>query len=197
MRKVLGFFGKCLDIKNKDRVDALRNNRYLQVMILAVCFTLVSLYIVFFGVQLGEITSVLERNDTEYRNSKNMLYEIKSYKQTKNNTLKVKLKDGDTVEFMSSEDYKLVVTRKLKQDECVLDKENNTIIQGVSDDYGRNILTGSNIYLMWIFMLFILGLLIFGKTRKLSVLGGKLAFGLYIVNFMLLALLTVYTLTNF
>lgn len=197
IKQFIGSLGNFLLFKNSVRIDRFRKNKAFQIILIVLGFLVIDLYLIFFAFQLGNITSVLNTNDKNYVSSQHMLYDIKSYESNKNGVLKVKLENGDTVEYPSSEDYKWILTRKLKQDTCKLDKEDNIILCGLSDDYGRNILTGSNIYFMWAFFVFLVLLTIFGVRNKMPVFGSKFVVCNLTIIFLLFSLLTVYTLTYF
>ncbi len=197
IKQFVSFLGNFLLFKNSERVARLRENKIFQVVLIVLGFVVIDLYIVFFAFQLGNITTVLDNNDKNYESSQHMLYDINSYESNEDGVLTIKLKNGDNIEYPSSEDYTWVLTRKIKQDTCKLDKEDNLILCGLSDDYGRNILTGSNVYFMWAFFVFLVVLVIFGVRNKMPVLGSKFVVCNLTIIFLLFGLLTVYTLTYF
>lgn len=194
---IVQFFSNMLSIKNSIRLKALKENKMFQRLILTLGLTIIAFYIVGYSVQLGEIIRVVESNDKAYEESNHMVYEVDSYVSDKEGLLTVKLKDGDVIKFLSSEDYKFVITKKLKPDVCVLDKEDGLLICGISDDYGRNILTGNNVYMMWGFMVFMTIILIVGVSNKMPVLGGKIGITIFSIEFVLFSILTMFTLTYF
>ena len=197
IKQFVSFLGNFLLFKNSERVVRFRENKIFQVVLIVLGFVVIDLYIVFFAFQLGNITTVLDNNDKNYESSQHMLYDINSYESNEDGVLTIKLKNGDNIEYPSSEDYTWVLTRKIKQDTCKLDKEDNLILCGLSDDYGRNILTGSNVYFMWAFFVFLVVLVIFGVRNKMPVLGSKFVVCNLTIIFLLFGLLTVYTLTYF
>ena len=194
---IVQFFSNMLSVKNSIRLKALKENKMFQRLILTLGLTIIAFYIVGYSVQLGEIIRVVESNDKAYEESNHMTYEVDSYASDSEGLLTVKLKDGDVVKFLSSEDYKFVITKKLKNDVCVLDKEDGLLICGISDDYGRNILTGNNVYMMWGFMVFMTIILIVGVSNKMPVLGSKIGITVFSIEFVLFSTLTMFTLTYF
>lgn len=194
---IVQFFSNMLSVKNSIRLKALKENKMFQRLILTLGLTIIAFYIVGYSVQLGEIIRVVESNDKAYEESNHMTYEVDSYVSDSEGLLTVKLKDGDVVKFLSSEDYKFVITKKLKNDVCVLDKEDGLLICGISDDYGRNILTGNNVYMMWGFMVFMTIILIVGVSNKMPVLGSKIGITVFSIEFVLFSTLTMFTLTYF
>lgn len=194
---IFKFFGNMLSIKNSARLNALKRNNAFQSVILILGLSVIGFYIIGYSLQLGEILRVIDANEKAYEKSNNMLYEVESYSSDKEGLLTVKLKDGDTVKYVSSEDYKFVITRKLKQNVCMLDKKNNILLCGLSNDYGKNILTGNNIYMIWGFAIFMTLLLICGVVNKMKVLGGKIGTLIFGVEFITLYILTMFTLTYF
>lgn len=194
---IFKFFGNMLSIKNSARLNALKGNNAFQSVILILGLSVIGFYIIGYSLQLGEILRVIDANEKAYEKSNNMLYEVESYSSDKEGLLTVKLKDGDTVKYVSSEDYKFVLTRKLKQNVCMLDKKNNILLCGLSNDYGKNILTGNNVYMIWGFSIFMTLLLICGVVNKMKVLGGKIGTLIFGFEVITLYILTMFTLTYF
>lgn len=194
---IFKFFGNMLSIKNSARLNALKRNNVFQLVILILGLSVIGFYIIGYSLQLGEILRVIDANEKAYEKSNNMLYEVESYSSDKEGLLTVKLKDGDTVKYVSSEDYKFVLTRKLKQNVCMLDKKNNILLCGLSNDYGKNILTGNNVYMIWCFAIFMTLLLICGVVNKMKVLGGRIGTLIFGVEVITLYILTMFTLTYF
>ena len=194
---IVKFFSNMLSAKNSVRLKALKENKMFQRVILILGLSIIAFYMVGYSLQLGEIVSVIQRNDKAYVESNHMLYDVESYTLDSQDLLTVKLKDGDVIKFLASDEYKFILTKKLKQDECKLDKEDSLLICGVNDDYGKNILTGNNVYMMWGFMIFMTMVLIVGVSNKMPVLGGKTGLTLFSLEFILFSILTMFTLTYF
>ena len=108
---IVQFFSNMLSVKNSIRLKALKENKMFQRLILTLGLTIIAFYIVGYSVQLGEIIRVVESNDKAYEESNHMTYEVDSYASDSEGLLTVKLKDGDVVKFLSSEDYKFVITK--------------------------------------------------------------------------------------
>ena len=122
---IVKFFSNMLSAKNSVRLKALKENKMFQRVILILGLSVIAFYIIGYSLQLGEIVSVIQSNDKAYEESNHMLYDVESYTLDSQDLLTVKLKDGDVIKFLASDEYKFILTKKLKQDECKLDREDS------------------------------------------------------------------------
>lgn len=164
---------KAYHLVNKRRIQALSNNKKLQMFIVIVSWFLLGVYAIGYSLNFYNVVYILQNNTYYLQQNEDIRQQIQSYETNDEGVMTIELMNGKTFELISSEDYTISPALGLDDDETYWIEDEQVLVQRVSKDFGWNMLMGSKMYFVLAYSIMLFVILYVGRMNQMKILGKK------------------------
>lgn len=198
IRKVRVFakMEKLLAFISESRINKLKNSYFMQGLIVVLTLTIMFIYFGGTTLQLSSIVYILEKNTRMFQAYNGDLSKIQEYTVSDDGSAEVVLKKGKIIELDKGE-YNIAFIKRVSKGESWFHEEDKTILQEIPKNYGVDMLWGSKIYFVMLFMILSCFLIYIGQRYKMSLLGSKIYFSFMTLAFIYATVIMIVSILYF